>query len=363
MQIPAKFMLIAQKLREFGASELEIAQLWDKIDGQVSLQNVYNALREINPELARKFLKEIKLVVWRSDLKREHFNRKRIVASLVKEVNLPRGLAERIAKDVEQKIRSSEFSILTTTLIRELVLARLLEISEKYYFRYMRLGIPVYDLELLLERGDVDAIPARIFKQYVLIHVLPRKAAEHVMDGVLHIKGMGCPAHPYAVAYVSKIPSAEKWISGFLQLLLGKRWIDSPSVYVPPHLVDDVRAIVDASPVGVFWTDEEEATGGRIKFSKVPLYTFGPLDARTIREFVTVDVGRLAELSGNIVNFWRALDEIKEGVDAYINFKKKFVRKGENVVQIVGADRAKRELLVSPDKIAQTFEGYHIIGA
>ncbi len=359
MQVPAKFMLIAQKLREFGASEVEIAELWDKINGDVNIQVIYDALREINPELARNFLKEMRLVVWRSDMKREHFNRKRIVASLVKEVNLPRGLAERIAREVEEKIRNSDFSIITSTLIRELVLSKLLEISEDYYLRYMRLGIPIFDLETLLERGEAEKVPKRIFRQYILLHVLPKRAAEYVMDGVLKFGTMDAPCLPYAITYYSRGPSMEKWLSGFLTTLYERRWVDVPSIFVPAHLLEDVLPIANASPTGIFWTDGEEM--GKIKHSEIPLYSFGPLENRVVRELVTVDVGKLGELTGNVVAFWKGLEEILEGIKAFMEFKKKLVKKGETVVKIEGLDRVEKDLMIQKEKVLENFSEYTII--
>ena len=55
------------------------------------------------------------------------WNRQRIVDALVREADIDDHLAVQISKEVEKQIISSGIGLLTTSLIRELVNARLIE--------------------------------------------------------------------------------------------------------------------------------------------------------------------------------------------------------------------------------------------
>ena len=262
MGIPEKFLSVAEKLRELGATNIEIAYVWDRTgdgEGYKDDANIHAALKDVNPELAERFYKEMRIKIWRTDFRQEHFNRKRIVESLLRETNITRGMAEKIAREVEEKIRSTDASIITSPLIRELVLAKLIEMGMvEEYSQYMRLGIPMYDLEKAMERGNVEqSILDKIITQYTLFEVLPKRTVEHLLEGFWDIAGKSRPHIPYAHAFVLRTPSRKNWLKGLARYLMEHRFVDKPSVQIPTNMADDgtVLDVVDSLKDSViFWS-------------------------------------------------------------------------------------------------------------
>ncbi len=131
----------------------------------------------------------------------EPFDRRKIVESLIREVNLPKNIAEEIAIEVEAGIKSLNLEFVSAPLIREIVNVKLLERGlEEERKLYTRLGMPVYDVTNLIENGSKEnanlqhnpetihkLVADRVMKEYALLNVLPEKLADAHMRGDVHI--------------------------------------------------------------------------------------------------------------------------------------------------------------------------------
>ncbi len=129
----------------------------------------------------------------------ESFDRSKIVESLVKETGLDRKIAEEIAKEVEEFVKGLKF--ISAPLIREIVNVKLLERGlEEARRDYTRLGLPVYDVTNIIEKGirenaNLQHNPETIhkhvadwvMKEYALLKALPLHLADAHMKGEIHI--------------------------------------------------------------------------------------------------------------------------------------------------------------------------------
>ncbi len=146
-------------------------------------------------EISRK--KSKRMLVRTSSLTMEPFERRKIVEALIREANAPRRIAEAIAKEAEERLLKLEISYLTAPLIREFVNAILLEQGlEDYRHSMTRLGLPVYDVEKLLEEEHyIPTFPDKVhaatgdavMSEYALIKQLPRRVSDAHLAGMIHI--------------------------------------------------------------------------------------------------------------------------------------------------------------------------------
>lgn len=142
-----------------------------------------------------------RLLVRTSRLAIEAFDRSRIVASLIKEAQAPSDLADKIAREVEDRLLGLQVKYLTAPLIREIVNAVLIEKGlEEYRHRLTRLGLPVYDVTQKIAEAsrlgfDGEAVRRMagdaVLREYVLLNVLPRDIADAHLSGLIHIGGEG----------------------------------------------------------------------------------------------------------------------------------------------------------------------------
>ena len=142
----------------------------------------------------------------------EWFDRSKIVESLLRETNVPRKVAERIASEVESMIKSLDLKYVTAPLIREIVNVKLLEHGyEDARMDYTRIGLPVYDVTKIIESGirenaNLQHNPETIhkhvadwvMKEYTLTKILPRHLADAHLRGEIHIHDLEYfPTRPY----------------------------------------------------------------------------------------------------------------------------------------------------------------------
>ena len=144
------------------------------------------------------------------------WSRQRIIISLINEADIDLQTAERIAKDVENKIILSKYSFLTTQLIREIAHTEILkrklhEAAEKY----RNFSIPRFDLEEILfvknkENSNIQinnpeavnfTIAGRIGKDYALNTVFSRDVADSHTAGSIHIHDLDLPTRVYCSAH------------------------------------------------------------------------------------------------------------------------------------------------------------------
>ncbi len=160
---------------------------------------VYRSLRKIDSQVAENYKYRIQLKVRTSETTLAAFKPEKIIKSLVKETNLDRSLAEKIARAVEKELSRMKLNYVTAPLIREIVNVKLLEHGlENARARYTRLGMPVYDVKKLIERRVSNSTPYnpeiihklmadQISKEYTLLNVLPVELADAHMGGQIHV--------------------------------------------------------------------------------------------------------------------------------------------------------------------------------
>ena len=108
-----------------------------------------------NPDIA---LAEAELLVRQSDESLALFDAQRITNALVRETGIGPELAAQISLEVKDQIERSGIRALTAPLIRGLVDARLLEYGLVVEYRkHSRLGVPLYDVDRMIQSGASDA--------------------------------------------------------------------------------------------------------------------------------------------------------------------------------------------------------------
>lgn len=155
-------------------------------------KSVIDFVMRLEESAARK-----KMLVRTSRLAIEPFDRNKIVESLVREANVPTDLAQKIARETEERLSKLDTRYLTAPLIREFVNAILIEKGlEDYRHKLTRLGMPVYDVTQLIKAmgassSSVEAIiiaaGKRVIEEYVLLNILPRDVADAHLAGSLNL--------------------------------------------------------------------------------------------------------------------------------------------------------------------------------
>lgn len=127
----------------------------------------------------------------------EAWSRARIVAALVSEADVPRGLADEVAARVEERVFASGWKRVSTALVRELVDNELVERGlQDVLSRTRPVGVPRHDLTRWIaattperEPGSADArdlearVSGEILRRYALEDVLSAPIADAMSDG------------------------------------------------------------------------------------------------------------------------------------------------------------------------------------
>lgn len=130
----------------------------------------------------------------------------------MRETYIDRDTAERISVEVESEIMASGIRVMTASLIREMVDAKLLEMGlDKERKRHGRLGMPVYDVEQVIqfqnkENANVPhnpeatnlAIAETIKKEYALNVVFSDRIQHAHLRGDIHIHNLGFIDRPHS---------------------------------------------------------------------------------------------------------------------------------------------------------------------
>src|SRR5215203_5287829 len=102
---------------------------------------------------------ELELLVRRSDEDVALFDSQRIVETLAREAQIDHERASQIAAEVKGFIERVGLRTLSSSLIRGLVDAKLLEYGlEDAYRAHSRLGVPLYDVDRLLHSSRRDDV-------------------------------------------------------------------------------------------------------------------------------------------------------------------------------------------------------------
>ncbi|HOO89747.1 MAG TPA: anaerobic ribonucleoside-triphosphate reductase [Syntrophales bacterium] len=150
------------------------------------------------------------------------WDRRKIVDALIREANVDLDTAEEISREVEDRIAASGSDILTSSLIRELVDARLIERGMKDATKlHARLGFPLYDVgQLMLYRNKENAniphspegtnltLAQGIKKEFAILNVFSEDVGYAHMTGDIHIHNLGYVDRPYcscqSLEYIKK---------------------------------------------------------------------------------------------------------------------------------------------------------------
>jgi len=201
-------------------------------------------------DIQQQFFQRKKIFVRTSRLAMEEFDRNKIVEALVKEANVPVFQAQKIARETEKRLLEFKTKYLTAPLIREMVNAILVEKGlEEYRHKLTRLGLPVYDVNQLIDSTGARSQGAEaihkaaadaVMEEYTLLNVLPRDVADAHLSGGLHLKHLG--------TWVLKPDQFMHDLRFFLQqgLSRGGMNLQEPS-YFPPKSLE--AALIAASNI------------------------------------------------------------------------------------------------------------------
>lgn len=241
------------------------------------------------------------------------WDRNRIISALVRETDLERSEAEKIAAEVEDTIFNSSIKHITSSLVRELVNAKLVERGlEEHYRRHTRLGVPAYDVERIMlfknkENANVPHNPEATnmtiaewtLKQFALTSVFDPDIADAHTSGDIHLHDLGFVNRPYcsgqSLEYVKKfglsLPNAlsmavpakhpetllahmVKFSAALQGHFAGAIGWDAVNIFFAPFLVGlsdrDVRQL--AQMLVFEYSQQNVARGGQAIFSDINLY-------------------------------------------------------------------------------------------
>ena len=129
----------------------------------------------------------------------EPFDERKIEQALVKEANMPLEQAKQIAHDVKARLEKAKVNYLTAPLIREYINALLIEQGyEDYRHKLTRLGLPPYNIQLLLSQPILAApldliqtVGKASLEQFVLLNQLNQSLADLLLSGRIAITDLG----------------------------------------------------------------------------------------------------------------------------------------------------------------------------
>ncbi len=194
--------IIAKECREATATEWDITKIVKVLSKEKTpnieelREKAIKLLEEINPDAGKIYSSFHQLKVITSNLEIRPFDRGNIIKSLLKETNVNRTIAEKIGHEVEDKIKDLKISRLTTSLIREMVDAKLLEYGHEHVRnQYLRLGLPVFDVEKKL--GKNFFYSKSILEEYNLLKLIPQKISQCHFENEIFIHDIaGFSARP-----------------------------------------------------------------------------------------------------------------------------------------------------------------------
>ncbi len=185
----------------FWAASEAAVKLKNELDGlneKQLVKKITKVLEEIDEEQANQFKDYHSIKVRTSKNVIEHFDKKKIAESLVRETKIPKAVAEDIASDVERDIRRFQLKDISSSLIREVVNATLLQ--KKLFnakMNYSRIGLPVYDIKKITENRR-ERNPSlmnylfgnKVMEEYTLTKVMPKKIKEAHLNSDIYIHSL-----------------------------------------------------------------------------------------------------------------------------------------------------------------------------
>lgn len=256
---------------------------------------------------------DISLFVRTTDDTIKQWDRSRIARALVGEARVDPKEADKIAREVEETIINANVKRVTSSLVRELVNARLVERGlEDYRRRHERLGVPVSELEQLLffknrENANIPHNPEATnmtlaestLKQYALSSVFDPDIADAHIRGDIHLHDLGFINRPYcsgqSLEYVKKfglsLPNAlsmarpsrhaetllahmVKFSAALQGHFAGAIGWDAVNLFFAPYLKGrSDRDVEQLAQMLIFeYSQQNVARGGQAIFSDINLY-------------------------------------------------------------------------------------------
>ena len=156
---------------------------------------------------------EPEVLVRRSDEDIALFDTHRIVEALVREAGIDADLAAQIGLEVREFIQKFGFRTLSSSLIRGLVDAKLLELGlEDAHRAHTRLGVPFYDVDRIMHsafressaqpygpEGTSLMLGEAIKREYAINSVFSEQVANAHLVGDIHIHAIGAVDRPYSI--------------------------------------------------------------------------------------------------------------------------------------------------------------------
>lgn len=151
---------------------------------------------------------ETELLVRQSDEDVARFDVQRIADALMRETNLSAETAHQISLEVKEQIQNSGVRALTSSLIRGLVDAKLIEYGLTQAHRaHSRLGVPLYDVDRIIQSVSAEslresavasgpestslALAEAIKREYAILSVFSETVANAHLAGDLHLENLG----------------------------------------------------------------------------------------------------------------------------------------------------------------------------
>ncbi len=244
-------------------------------------------------------LTEAELFVRRSDEDVARFDPQRIIEALVRETRIAPEIAHKISQEVREQIQRSGIRALTSSLIRGLVDAKLLEYGLTAAHRaHSRLGVPLYDVNQIIQsashetskaphgpEGTSLALAAAIKREYAMLTVFSETIANAHLAGDLHIENLGEIDRPTAL--VSSLDFIKRQGIQLPGGFAGSRPARRPEV-LTAHLVKYTAALHGYLSEAVVWDS--------VNFALAPLLKdVGPSELKQLAQ------GLLFELSAPAV--------------------------------------------------------------
>jgi len=130
------------------------------------------------------------IMIRTSKYSKEVFDNKKIEEYLIREGELDKYLAKKIAQEVKERLSNTNIEYLTAPLMREYINAILLENGlEQVRHKLTRLGTPPYDVFKLFENSRINPeifikkIGSETSEQFLLLNLLPNKLADLYLSG------------------------------------------------------------------------------------------------------------------------------------------------------------------------------------
>jgi hypothetical protein len=236
--IEEKIQIIAKEIQEANASQWTITKII-KVLSEMKTTNekklrekTLKMLLDLDANAATIYQRFSSMKVYTSKEVSENFNRGNIIKSLLNETGLSRSVAEKITTEVEDQIKDSKISFLTTGVIRELVNSKLISYGfEDIRNHYARLGEPAYEIKKKLEKEPHTGEQVR---EYNNLLVIPKGARELHHNGTIYIEDVeGFSHRPYSYTYITeKKETLEKTLCNLTRNLVETR----KNFFLPPNV-------------------------------------------------------------------------------------------------------------------------------